>query len=119
MRPNATKSRRRSRTLASLVDDSKCARWTLATPTRSQLLRATRLLRRLADAIPADSPQAAAARNAAAWANRFVELSIAPPADTSIDEAKEAEAKRVLAPLGVSQETASGRERALPPGDRP
>lgn len=83
------------RAIARLVEVSGGTRLVPTFASRAQLLRSARLARRLATSLPPNSPQSVAARNAAAWLSRFVELS-----------------------LGVSGETPDQKSQALPRGDR-
>lgn len=83
------------RAIARLIESNGGTRLVPTFASRSQLLRAARLLRRLASSLPPNSAQSAAAKNAAAWLSRFVELS-----------------------LGVSPETPDRKSLALPKGDQ-
>lgn len=83
------------RVIARLVESRGGARLVPTFASRAQLLRSARLLRRLATSMPPNSTQSVAAKNAAAWLSRFVELS-----------------------LGVSPETPDRKSLALPTGDR-
>lgn len=83
------------RAIARLIEDRGGTRLVPTFAARSQLLRSGRLLRRLASSLPPNSPQSAAAKNAAAWLSRFVELS-----------------------LSVSPETPDRKSLALPKGDQ-
>jgi len=83
------------RAIARLVDGACGTRFVPTFASRAQLLRSARLARRLATSLPPNSPQSIAAKNAAAWLNRFVELS-----------------------LSVSGEAPDQKSQALPRGDR-